>query len=326
MSVFIEYKDPLNLSEELAKLGQATRITQFENGGGLYRISAIQTELISLAEISGSKTLLYEGWGNGSTIDFNWITNLPKIQGSPGVCDGYKMTEKSIAGFGTINPEPRNSWGRYSNQCSSTACMVNKNSLIDYLKSIKAFNALERLNEDLGMECAGEGLVQLKHLAAKTLNSKAQLPIEKYFELLTSCLEKPIDINEVQTSAKNIGLLREIVKLAHDTNNMNQPLTLPEVCDHIHTSQASLYRICQEQFGMGIIEMMTQIRLEESRRILLNSEMRYHLKLRSIRDIAVRFGFKHTGRYARRYFTVFGELPSQTIERARYYQIQYKNH
>ena len=326
MSVFIEYKDPLNLSEELAKLGQATRITQFENGGGLYRISAIQTELISLAEISGSKTLLYEGWGNGSTIDFNWITNLPKIQGSPGVCDGYKMTENSIAGFATINPKPRSSWGKYSGECSSTACMVNKESFVEYLKSLKAFNALDRLSEDIGMECKGQALVQLKRLTTKTLQSNAQMPAEKYFELLTGCLERPLEIHDAPNSTKNIDLLREIVKLAHDTNSMKQPLTLAEVCDYIHTSQASLYRICQEQFGMGIIEMMTQIRLEESRRVLLNSEMRYHLKLRSIRDIAVRFGFKHTGRYARRYYTVFGELPSQTIEKARYYHIQHKNH
>ena len=34
----------------------------------------------------------------------------------------------------------------------------------------------------------------------------------------------------------------------------------------------------------------------------------------TIRDVAVRYGFKHSGRYARRYFTSFGELPSQTLE------------
>ena len=325
MSLCIEYKDPLNLSEELAKLGQATRITQFENGGGRYKISAIQGKIVSLAEISGSKTLLYEGWGNGSTVDFNWITALAKTKDSPGVCDGYKLTEKSIAGFATINPKPQNSWGKYSSQYSSTACMVNKASFIDYLKSIKAFNALERLTEGIGMECDGQALIQLKKLTAKTLQSKVQIPAEKYFELLTGCLEQPLEIHDAPISTKNVDLLREIVRLAHDANSMEQPLTLAEVCDHIHTSQASLYRICQEQFGMGIIEMMTQIRLEESRRVLLNSELRYLLKLHSIKDIAVRFGFKHTGRYARRYFTVFGELPSQTVERARYYQLQHSN-
>ena len=57
--------------------------------------------------------------------------------------------------------------------------------------------------------------------------------------------------------------------------------------------------------------------------MLLNSELRYELKLRSIREIAIHFGFKHQGRYARRYSTAYGELPSQTIERARYYQLGY---
>ncbi|RCL54391.1 MAG: AraC family transcriptional regulator [Synechococcus sp. MED-G71] len=321
MSLFIEYKDPLNLSEELARLGQSTRITQFENGGGLYRISTVQNPKVSLAEISGSKTLLYEGWGNGSTIDFNWIKATGKTQATLGVCDGYKMTENSIAGFGTISSQPRNSWGKYSSTCSSTACMVDKNAFIEYLKSVRAFNALERLNEDTGMESRTEALAQLKDLSSKTLSNNGKLAAEKYFELLTACLEQPIDLSTSRISLRNTGLLREIVRLAHETEHMRKPLTLAEVCTQIHTSQASLYRLCQEQFGMGIIEMMTQIRLEESRRVLLNSELRYHLRLRSVKDIAIRFGFKHTGRYARRYFTVFGELPSQTIERARFYQV-----
>ena len=65
---------------------------------------------------------------------------------------------------------------------------------------------------------------------------------------------------------------------------------------------------------MGIIEMMMQVRLEESRRALI---MHRHLAdsvETTIRDVVVRYGFKHSGRYARRYFTSFGELPSQTLE------------
>ena len=62
MSIIIEYKDPLNLSEELRKLGQSTRITQFENGGGTYKISPLQYKSVSVAQIESTKTLLYEGW------------------------------------------------------------------------------------------------------------------------------------------------------------------------------------------------------------------------------------------------------------------------
>ena len=36
----------------------------------------------------------------------------------------------------------------------------------------------------------------------------------------------------------------------------------------------------------------------------------------TFRDVDVRYGFKHSGRYASRYFTSFGELPSQTLEQS----------
>ena len=323
MSIKIEYQDPLNLSEELHKLGQSTRITQFENGGGTYKISPIQYKSVSIAQIEASKKLLYEGWGNGESIDFNWINPLGSQTEGLGQCDGYKMTPHSLAGFATINPHPRNSWGRYSSQCTSTACMVSKNEFITYLHSCKAYNALERIDGDIGMECEQKNLSQLKRLVERNIQKQESGIDNKFFELLTACLEQPLITNGSGASPKNTGLLREIVKLAHEEDAMTNPLTLAQVCKQIHTSQASLYRICQENFGMGIIEMMTQIRLEESRRVLLNSELRYNLKLRSIRDIAIHFGFKHQGRYARRYATVYGELPSQTMERARYYQIRH---
>ena len=50
---------------------------------------------------------------------------------------------------------------------------------------------------------------------------------------------------------------------------MQSPMSLAEVCEYLDTGQASLYRVCQEHFGMGIIEMMMQVRLEESRRALI---------------------------------------------------------
>ena len=89
-----------------------------------------------------------------------------------------------------------------------------------------------------------------------------------------------------------------------------------DVCKYLDAGQASLYRICQEYFGIGIIEMMMQVRLEESRRALLRQKDHSQSHESTIREVAIRYGFKHAGRYARRYFTSFGELPSQTIQRS----------
>jgi len=163
------------------------------------------------------------------------------------------------------------------------------------------------------------GINQLKRLAAREISSGIQNQ-QKYFDLVIACLEEPMSEQNSQ-EPKHIDHLREIINLAHNEKTMESPLSLLEVCKYINTSQASLYRICQEYFGMGIIELMTQIRLEESRRIMLNQEARQKLNLLSIRDIAIKYGFKHQGRYARRYYTAFGELPSQTIEKSRRYKL-----
>ena len=116
---------------------------------------------------------------------------------------------------------------------------------------------------------------------------------------------------------KNQRLLGEIVDLSHDIGKMRSPLTLSEVCQHLDSSQASLYRVCQDYFGMGIIEMMTQVRLEEARRVLLYKKLERNNDQHTVKEIALRYGFKHQGRFSRRYFTNFGELPSQTLERSR---------
>ena len=60
--------------------------------------------------------------------------------------------------------------------------------------------------------------------------------------------------------------------------------------------------------------MMTQVRLEEARREMLYQKVNMPNTTSVIREIAIRFGFKHQGRFSRRYFTAFGELPSQTLD------------
>ena len=91
----------------------------------------------------------------------------------------------------------------------------------------------------------------------------------KYYDLIVACLESGNKRGYKKGLTKNYRLLGEIVQLSHDSSRMISPMTLSDVCQYLDTGQASLYRVCQDYFGMGIIEMMTQIRLEEARRSLL---------------------------------------------------------
>ena len=313
MKFSLSYKDPLHLSETLSELGQNTRITQLDCGEGTYSMSHAMSSGVSIAEIKASKTLLYEGWGTDWSIDFNWITPLSKSTDPLGYCEGYEMHPSSIGGLSTINSKPGNSWGKYSELCTSTACMLDKAALINLLEACNAQIALDNLANKRGLDVDHSAAWQLRKLARRDMTQGISNP-SKYYDLVTCCLEEGTARLYKKSELKNQALLSEIVHLSHSHDVMHSPMSLTDVCKHLQTGQASLYRVCQEYFGMGIIEMMMQVRLEESRRALLLQKDLSQSKESTIRDVAIRYGFKHPGRYARRYFTSFGELPSQTIQ------------
>ena len=312
MELSLPYSDPLQISETLNEMGQLTRITQFDSGAGNYSMTHSMASGISIAEIKASKTLLYEGWGTDWSVDFNWITPLKNSLAPMGICEGYEMKANSLGGLNTYNGSKGGSWGKYSPLCSSTACMLDKASLMEAMIACNAQVGIENLTSNKGLEVSDQLSHQLKRLARKDLQAGISNP-SKYYDLIICCLEdgKPRAYKKGET--KNHALLSEIVRLSHDTKKMSSPMTLADVCQFLDTGQASLYRVCQKYFGMGIIEMMMQVRLEESRRALLRYQDQSAAEESMIREVAIQYGFKHAGRYARRYFNSFGELPSQTL-------------
>ena len=320
MKFTLSYDDPIHLSETLAELGQVTRITQLEVGEGHYSMSHASASGVSIAEIKASKTLLYEGWGTDWSVDFNWITPIKKSQDPYGYCEGYEMNTNSIGGLNTLNGSIGSSWGKYSELCSSTACMLDKNILMETLQACNASIAIDNLLNNRGVDINASASSQLRRLARREMDLGIVNPT-KYYDLIVCCLEEGLKRPYKKNELKNQQLLSEIVCLSHEEGRMMSPMSLAEVCAYLDTSQASLYRVCQDYFGMGIIEMMMQVRLEESRRALLAHKALADSTETTIRDIAIRYGFKHSGRYARRYFTSFGELPSQTLENAQLFHL-----
>ena len=314
MKFTLSYDDPIHLSETLAELGQVTRITQLEVGKGDYSMSHVSAPGVSIAEIKASKMLLYEGWGTDWSVDFNWVTPLISSQETFGYCEGYEMKANSIGGLQTLNSSLGSSWGKYSESCCSTACMLDKTLLMQILQSCNAAVAMENLLNNRGVDVDISASLQLRRLARRDMDKGSLTNPSKYYDLIVCCLEEGLPRLYKKNELKNQDLLSEIVCLSHERQRMRSPMSLTDVCEYLDTGQASLYRVCQEYFGMGIIEMMTQVRLEESRRALLTHQYLGDSNETTIRDVAVRYGFKHPGRYARRYFTSFGELPSQTLE------------
>ena len=316
MKLQLAYTDPLQLSETLQEYGQVTRITQLESGEGSYSMAHKKSSGMAIAEISASKPLLYEGWGTSWSVDFNWITPMRKTKYPFGYCEGYDMKTNSLGGLNTFHTNSGDSWGKYSESCSSTACMLDKEILLKNLRDCNASHAIDSLSRSIGLDIDHEAFAQLRRLTRRDLVKGISNP-SKYYDLMTICLEEGIHRGYKKKQVKNQRLLAEIVNLSHDSEKMSPPLSLSEVCQLLNAGQASLYRVCQDYFGMGIIEMMTQVRLEEARRAMIYKSTNSICDINTIREIAIRFGFKHQGRFSRRYFTSFGELPSQTLKRSK---------
>ncbi len=92
--------------------------------------------------------------------------------------------------------------------------------------------------------------------------------------------------------------------------NLEQPLTLKDLCRILSTSSRALNYGFQDVFGMGPMAYLKVLRLHGVRRVLktANPATTY------IADVAAQFGFWSLGHFSRDYQAMFGEKPSETLK------------
>lgn len=93
--------------------------------------------------------------------------------------------------------------------------------------------------------------------------------------------------------------------------NLDQPLTLAQICQAVCTSQRSLQYGFQDMLGMGPMAFVKVQRLHGIRRALLYANP----KPQTVANIAQQWGFFSLGHFSRDYKNLFGESPSQTLRR-----------
>ena len=93
--------------------------------------------------------------------------------------------------------------------------------------------------------------------------------------------------------------------------NPDDPLFLPEICGAINVTDRTLRLCCQEHLGMGPKRYMLLRRMHLARRALREGAP----SAATVTEIATRYGFWHLGRFTGAYRSLFGELPSATLNR-----------
>ena len=93
--------------------------------------------------------------------------------------------------------------------------------------------------------------------------------------------------------------------------NLDHPLTLADICQAVCASQRSLQYGFQEMLGMGPMAFVKVQRLHSIRRALIHADP----KIETVAHLAHQWGFFSLGHFSRDYKQLFGESPSQTLQR-----------
>jgi AraC-like DNA-binding protein len=95
--------------------------------------------------------------------------------------------------------------------------------------------------------------------------------------------------------------------LAYIEEHQNEPVSVRDICSENGIALRTLNRAFNERFGIGPKAYLKRQRLCAVRTDLLRGRPEF-----LVTDVANRWGFWHMGQFARDYWNLFGELPSQT--------------
>jgi AraC-like DNA-binding protein len=95
--------------------------------------------------------------------------------------------------------------------------------------------------------------------------------------------------------------------------NWSKPLTVQALSSAIGVGARSVFKSFRQSAGLSPMEYVKQARLKHAREMLILAETGT-----TVTGVALACGFQNPGHFAREYKRAFGELPSNTLARARH--------
>jgi len=117
---------------------------------------------------------------------------------------------------------------------------------------------------------------------------------------------RPVKNNRHSLRTRSIKMVKEYLA----TYPM-EPVTVSQLCMMTEVSERTLQYAFQDQYGVSPKTYLRNFRLNGSRRELLQSDC----EIARVNDVASVWGFWHMGQFAADYHNLFGELPSETLQK-----------
>jgi AraC-like DNA-binding protein len=132
---------------------------------------------------------------------------------------------------------------------------------------------------------------------------------ESLVEAMVKCLRGPKTDEETWAHRCHETIMRRFRRVLEE--DPDRPLYIPEICAAIGVPERTLRLCCHEHLGMGPKKYLLVRRMNLAQRALRTASP----DVMTVTEIATQFGFWHFGRFSAAYRSVFGELPSVTLNR-----------
>ncbi len=305
------FQSASELKQLFMLVGKSFDVVQVSRGALHGQFSLTSLGSMVLLEIRTNQRLLLNGDRGADCMSFCFEAT--------GLADEHLMHNKPIAPYSLNGFRQGQKESHFQLTANTTTYLIilsisRFNAFISYceredlIEQLEASNALQitpAMHAHFRKTCQ-----RLLVRPAITSEKKRQITNHLYAELVKSISDKfNISYLPHAPSPRQI-LIKEFVNWAFE--NTRDGCNLDQISESLFASRRTLIQGAKEAFGMGPMEMMKHIRLEQVNWILRSSEAREDERFKTISQVAQHYGFQSRGHFAKAYQKLFAETPSET--------------
>tara|TARA_R110002050_G_scaffold57423_5_gene129210 strand:+ start:127886 stop:128887 length:1002 start_codon:yes stop_codon:yes gene_type:complete len=253
----------------------------------------------------------------------SYVIGLPTIIEGEALWSGSKLSKNSLITL-DLNDELL---FRTSNSSEITAAVISEHRLEEYAERVEKIdlrplmskvNPVEMLPPDIQSRLLATLYIGTEHLAKNIEDGISHPNSWLHFEdtVFNICIQALTTASNNNGRHHEYRVHRYIVKSVRElTLEQNyDPITIGDICKTLNISRRTLNHAFQQVLGITPVAYMRNIRLHKIR-----AELQYRSEqINNIACVASHWGFWHMSLFSRYYRELFGECPSETLERSRH--------